>query len=124
MSELLTLTTENGNTYSFHNESVGNRSGFYHKTEVFVNGCHLTTNKVQYYNRTWESYRFQTSMCGSIRNLKENHIENLKYKFKTEKGYKVLTEKRREEFEAFCETNEKLKEYNYILEKLSKSIYS
>ena len=44
-------------------ESRGNRSGFFHRVQVLNKfGECLIEKKVQYYNRTWECYTFQSAM--------------------------------------------------------------
>ena len=53
--------------FQFVNEWGRTRNGFYHKSTLFMlydNGgsCDVNTAKVNYLNRTWESYNFQTSM--------------------------------------------------------------
>lgn len=44
-------------------ESGGNRSGFFHRVQIMNKwGDVITDKRVQYYNRTWESYTFQSAM--------------------------------------------------------------
>lgn len=62
-------------------ESVGNRSGFKHQGECWANVQHFVNGKedydqyendyekgkIQYYNRTWESYSFQSLILKLLR---------------------------------------------------------
>jgi hypothetical protein len=41
-------------------DSVGTRYGFRHDARLFVNGNETEKAKICYYNRTWESFEFQT----------------------------------------------------------------
>lgn len=88
--------TINGNEYIFYNSFRGNRSGFVHETELYKNGYYnLGRNKVQYYNRTWEVYTYQTVMKGLVRQLMDEFMENFKADYKETHGIKRLTEVKR-----------------------------
>lgn len=118
MSELRKVTTKSGNEYEFFNEAGDTRYGFYHKSKLFINGCLVDTNKCNYLNRTWESYRFQTSMRGCIYNLQNERREYLLDEFKGIRGYKKLTAKRAEEFEMILKADEKYNELEEVYEAL------
>ena len=45
----------------FEDVSKSTRSGFYHKSSLYINGRLVSEARVSYYNRTWESYEFETS---------------------------------------------------------------
>lgn len=53
-------------TYSIVCDSIGNRSGFKHEATLTRNGEQIDSTKVQYYNRTWERYEFQTVICNLL----------------------------------------------------------
>lgn len=93
----------NGNEYMFINSSRGNRSGFVHETELQRNGMVLGENKIQYYNRTWESYTYQSVMKSLVSELLEDCRKAWETAWKNEHGIKRLTEAKRnimmEEFE-------------------------
>lgn len=52
-------------------KSVGNRSGFKHIATVMQGGRIILEDKIQYYNRTWETWQFE-----SIVNKVERWIDN------------------------------------------------
>ena len=85
----------NGNEYLFINTFRGNRSGFVHETELMLNNWILGRNKVQYYNRTWEVYTYQTVMKGCVSQLMEELMEEFKNNWKSTHGIKRLTEAKR-----------------------------
>ena len=45
-----------------------NRSGFVHEVDIFYNGGSVYA-KAQYYNRTWESYKFESVIDKAIQKL-------------------------------------------------------
>lgn len=100
--------------YEFINESKGNRQGFYHRVVLHKNICEthieLADKKVQYYNRTWECYQFQTAMQSCIRDLikdKETRFLNL---CKEKYNIKRLTQAKREQALKTFEELEEIKE--------------
>ena len=89
------MKTINGTEYLFINNSRGNRSGFVHESELYRNNRLIGKNKVQYYNRTWEVYTYQTVMKGLVSGLMEDYKEDYKSTWKDEHGIKRLTEAKR-----------------------------
>ncbi len=118
--------TVNGKDYMFVNESGNTRNGFYHKSTLFVTNPYgdnslsyeKGSNKVNYLNRTWECYRYQTAMKGLVRKLIDNRTEKSLHDFKIEKGYSKMTDKRRAEFEKAIEKDNLLLEYTELYSKL------
>lgn len=108
----------NGKTYEFVNDSRNTRSGFAHDTTLFVDGVQKISNTCHYLNRTWECYRYQTVMCGAMRQLVDDRRKYLENKFKEEKGYGRLTDKRRLELEDVFAVDLVLIEYENVLKNL------
>lgn len=52
---------------SIYAHSAGTRYGFKHVANLFVNGSFVETATIQYYNRTWECYQYQTAKKAVIR---------------------------------------------------------
>ena len=52
--------------FDFHVNSRSNREGFVHTCYLYLNGLKIGQDRAQYYNRTWEAYRFQTVMQGAV----------------------------------------------------------
>lgn len=86
----------NGNEYTFINTFRGNRSGFVHESELLKNNWTIGKNKIQYYNRTWESYTYQTVMKGLVRGLMENCMEDFISAWKNDHEIKRLTKQKKE----------------------------
>lgn len=87
--------TIKGNEYMFVNSFRGNRSGFVHETELFKNDRLIGRNKIQYYNRTWECYTYQSVMKGCVSRPMEELFEEFKTTWKNDHNVKRLTEAKR-----------------------------
>lgn len=93
----ITKKVINNNEYTFINSSRGNRSGFVHETKLYKNDRLIGENKVQYYNRTWESYTYQTVMKGAVRILLDDGFESFKANWKLQHDVKRLTKAKESE---------------------------
>ena len=95
--------------FTFWLNSRNNRSGFVHECELYMENECLAKEKMQYYNRTWECYRFQSVMLGAVQNAidyaKQKMIDNAK----AEHGWQKLTAERRKIMEQEFEQNGGLK---------------
>lgn len=89
-------------SYEFVCEGGYTRNGFYHRATLFKesngNSYKLAENKVNYLNRTWESYRYQTAISGALYDYSNRRYNTLLNQFKNEKGYAKMTKKRYDEF--------------------------
>ena len=91
----------NGNEYEFVCDSWETSSAWGHKVVLFKNGFEIAENKVRYYNRTWESYRYQSCMLGCITQLKEKCIQRWLNNYKT-RNCKTRFKKGEKEFAIEC----------------------
>lgn len=103
---------ENG--YEFVNNSKGNRVGFVHETTLFKNGYEIANAKIQYYNRTWECYTYQSVMKKCISNLLEDKKERFINNYKYNNNIKRLTQNKKEQVLKDFEELEGVKELNKI----------
>lgn len=71
-------------TWQLVNESWSTSNAWGHKTNVIRNGYNYGTHKCRYYNRTWESYTFQSCMFGAIEEIKERELERFINNYKYE----------------------------------------
>jgi hypothetical protein len=101
--------------YEFVNEYRNTRHGFAHDTTLFINNVEKVKHTCNYSNRTWECYRFQTVMCGAVRELIDNRRKYLENKFKEDNGYTKLTDKRRLALEDIFDSDKFLVEYEKVL---------
>lgn len=88
--------------YEFVCESGNTRNGFYHKASLFKSNkdssWKIAESKVNYLNRTWESYRYQTAMSNALYDYSNERYERLLKDFKNSRGYAKMTQKRYDEF--------------------------
>ena len=106
--------------YEFVCEGWSNSRGWGHEVHLFRNNWEIAKNRIRYYNRTWENYRFQTCMLGAIdsamTDIVERAIENYKYKNNIErfkKGEKQTVienmEKENEDYKSLVELRDKVR---------------
>ena len=99
--EIRRVNGKKGNKIELVNESWSTSRSWGHKTNVIINGCDYGKYKVRYYNRTWESYAFQSCMRGAIAKVMRynitRYLENYKYtnnitRFKKGQREKLIAE--------------------------------
>ena len=112
----------NDKKYSFNCRTESNYNGFKHIATLYIDDNCVSKSSRQYYNRTWERYEYQSVMIDLIKEQMEVLDSWYLDKFKTEKGYKNMTEKRKWEFATYIGCNreyrEELKELQYVLDNL------
>lgn len=81
--EIRRVNGKKGNKIELVNESWSTSRNWGHKTNVIINDFDYGKYKVRYYNRTWESYTFQSCMTGAIAKVMRynitRYLENYKY---------------------------------------------
>lgn len=82
--------TRGKNTYEFVCEYWETSYAWGHKVTMFKNDCELQTNKVRYYNRTWECWTYQTAITGAIYDEIEKRKKRLIDDYKYNNGIKRL----------------------------------
>lgn len=97
-------------------ESWTDRTSWGHKVTLYKNDAMTVgTAKVRYYNRTWESYRYQTAIKSVIFEAIEKIKAAAKVAFLTLHNYKVMTKKRAAEFSEYLANNPDCCRYNELL---------
>lgn len=94
----LTFKIDN-NEFTFVNDSESTRYGFRHICVMFINDYHRATVYHSYYNRTWESYTYQTVMLEAIQEVMDEIYESELQDYKEKNGIKRLTAAKRKAFE-------------------------
>lgn len=87
----------NGHNYLIHSRSVNSRTGFAHVSTLVRDGNEIETKRVNYYNRTWESYQYQTSMRLVVEAAMRREVDSLIAHYKRESGIKRLSAAKKEE---------------------------
>ena len=56
----------NGKLYEVFGQYWETRNSWGHNGYLLIDGHEVSKNRVRYYNRTWEGYRFQTAGRGAV----------------------------------------------------------
>jgi hypothetical protein len=73
-----------------------NRSGFVHDCELFRNGFSKTLQHRQYYNRTWESYEYQSVMLDCVQEIKDRILTRAVRIWKEQNNRTRITKEQKE----------------------------
>lgn len=89
-------TNINGNltNYKIVCSYKSNRTGFKHTANLFISSYQLAETSIQYYNRTWESYTYQSVILQAINIALEETKEKIKRTTLQEIGEKTLRSQR------------------------------
>lgn len=98
--------------------------GFSHEVKMYYSSPYFNKSghneyKTTYYNRTWESYCFQSCITGCMNNIIYEIKEEIKNRIKEQNEWKKLTEDRRNIVEEAFEKNEVLKMLEIVKKELS-----
>lgn len=105
----------NGVKFTLVCESWTDRTSWGHKVTLYRNDSVVVgTYKVRYYNRTWETYLYQSAIKGVIYNVLDSLKTKLKAVFKALHGYKVITKKRALEFAEYLTQDKDYTTYNEL----------
>lgn len=96
------------NEYTFECKSVRQGQGFAHKVILRKNGIEIERNSVQYYNRTWESYQYQTAMLGCVQKIKDRILNRAIDMWRERSGKTRIAKQQKE---AVLESAKGTKEY-------------
>lgn len=88
--------TINNNQYTFFNEVWERGYNWGHRSVLHLNGYKLTEAKVTYYNRTWESYQFQSVMLQAVENYLYTLLGEAIDNYKRANDIKRLTKERKQ----------------------------
>lgn len=108
--------TINGVNYDIVCKSWETRYSWGHECRIYKGYKQLTSARCRYYNRTWESFQYQSVAISAIWNVLAEVKQNLKEAYKELHGYKLLTASRKEAFNAWIKDQEEYKEVHELLE--------
>ncbi len=86
----------NNNEYTFFNEVWERGYSWGHRSVLHLNGYKLTEAKATYYNRTWESYQFQSVMMQAVENYTSELLWEAIDRYKQENNIKRLTKDKKQ----------------------------
>ena len=85
-----------GENYGIFCYSYETQYNWGHKVKIYKNDRLVAENKITYYNRTWECYRYQSCILGAIYNLIEDRKQTLIDDYKLKTGKKRTTKEEKE----------------------------
>lgn len=97
--EIRKIKCKSGNEYNIVNEYWETSNSWGHKSTLIAPWGEVESRKVRYYNRTWESYTYQTCMSGLLDTILENNLKSYIAQIKEVRGITRLLKGTREEIE-------------------------
>lgn len=105
----------NNNTYTFVCETWTTARAWEHKVTLFRNNTEYTTQKITYYNRTWECYEYQSCMLKCVNSIIDEEKEFIFNEYKRANNKKRLTQEQKDELTNNSKIIQELKELKKAL---------
>lgn len=106
----------NGVKFTFVCESWRTKNSWGHEVTLYKNDTFkVGWAKIRYYNRSWESYLYQSAIKSVIYNAIEEIKAAAKKVFLSVNNYKVLTKKRAAAFSEYLKNDKNYNMYNDLL---------
>lgn len=99
-------------------DSKSNYYGFKHIATLFLNNTERVKTSIQYYNRTWEVFTYQTILNKIINIMLEEIEEQKKESFKYNNNIKRLTKEKAKEMQKECNKIEYYKQLKRLKKKI------
>ena len=109
---------KSGNEYNIVNETWETSRAWGHKSTLVAPWGEVESRKVRYYNRTWESYTYQTCMSGLLDTILENNLKSYIAQIKEVRGITRLLKGTREEIENDWNKKEYIQDLKEIQERI------
>ncbi|MGL5689737.1 MAG: hypothetical protein ACRDD8_02860 [Bacteroidales bacterium] len=110
--------TVNNREFEFLCYSKSTRNGFKHECDLFIDGRRFTSAKINYLNRTWENYEYQSVMKIAIDQVIASAEEHAKFQVKNELGVLRMTKKANEMLSERMNDNQLVVDCREILKQL------
>ena len=95
--EIRKIKCKSGNEYNIVNEYWETSRAWGHKSTLVAPWGEVESRKVRYYNRTWESYTYQTCMSGLLDTILENNLKSYITEYKEKNDItRLLADKKAE----------------------------
>lgn len=108
----------NGKEVTFNCKAKKTKNGFAHECEMHVNGNWYSKVKVNYYNRTWEAYQFQTAMKNAVYDVLEVLYKATEMTLKFSENWKRISKGRRETIDCIYNDSSEKQFFDEILKAL------
>jgi len=105
-----------GTKFKFVCEGYSNSRAWGHRVVLLENGIEKADVKIRYYNRTWECYKFQTTMQKAVREVQERREKRIIEDYKYDHNVNRLTKEKKEEL---LKADDYLKTYKLLEKRIS-----
>ena len=116
--EIRKIKCKSGNEYNIVNEYWENSNSWGHKSTLIAPWGEVESHKVRYYNRTWESYTYQTCMGGLLDTILENNQKSYITQYKEKNDITRLLADKKAEVIKEWEQKEYIKDLMEIKERI------
>lgn len=94
-----------GHAIKFQCDARKNGMGFIHRATMFVDGIECNKGSVQYYNRTWESWCYQSVCLQRCSAVIESRTAQLKSEYRREHGLSAVRGAHKEELQKIIDAD-------------------
>ena len=116
--EIKKIICKSGNEYNIVNEYWETSNSWGHKSTLIALWGEVESHKVRYYNRTWESYTYESCMSGLIETILEDNLKSYITQVKEIRGITRLSKKIRAELEQEWNNREYIQDLKEIKERI------
>lgn len=116
--EIKKVICKSGNEYNIVNEYWETSNSWGHKSTLIAPWGEVKSHKVRYYNRTWESYTYESCMYGLLSSILENDLKDYITREKENKGITRLSKEIRAELEQEWNNREYTQDLKEIQERI------
>ena len=117
--EIKKIICKSGREYNIVNEYWETSRAWGHKSTLVAPWGEVESHKVRYYNRTWESYTYQTCMGGLLDTILENNLKSYITQYKENNDISRLLADKKAEVIKEWEQKEYIKDLKEIQERIS-----
>ena len=117
--EIKKIICKSGREYNIVNETWETSRAWGHKSTLVAPWGEVESHKVRYYNRTWESYTYQTCMCGLLDTILEDNLKSYITQYKEKNDIARLTSLQKDMIKAEWQEKEYTQELMEIKERIN-----
>ena len=117
--EIKKIICKSGREYNMVNETWETSRAWGHKSTLVAPWGEVESHKVRYYNRTWESYTYQTCMGGLIDTILEDNLKSYITQYKEKNDITRLTSLQKDMIKAEWQQQEYTQELMEIKERIN-----
>ena len=117
--EIKKIICKSGREYNIVNETWETSRAWGHKSTLIAPWGEVESHKVRYYNRTWESYTYQTCMGGLLDTILEDNLKSYITQYKEKNDITRLTSLQKDMIKAEWQEKEYTQDLMEIKERIN-----